>query len=399
MIDLIQKNYVDEISYNKILESALQGILGNLDPHSDFLSASEFQEVTNTTKGNYGGIGIEILPVKFGLKVIAPLEDSPAQRAGIKAGDLIIAVEGKAITGMFTQKFVEELKGDPGTKILLTLKRSDSEIFDVALKREKIAAASVKSWVKDETGYIKISTFDRRTPNLVRRAYKDLISKTKKGNLRGLIIDVRNNAGGLLEEGILTTALFLKQGDEIVSVQGKDPIVSQVFQSPFNDITKGLPIVVLVNGGSASAAEILAGALQDHKRAIVVGTKSFGKGSVQRVQAFKNIGAMKLTVAMFYTPKKKLIQKNGISPDIFVEQSTDLKSINSNRYLREVHLKDITNNKNLSIEEKGELKKKMTELQEEPYLTEVQDYQLDQAFNILKTLSLSEHFLSTPSRL
>jgi carboxyl-terminal processing protease len=334
--DRIAREYVEPVDQNTLLEGALNGMLQALDPHSAYLDAKKFDEIKKQTHGEYGGLGLEITMDEGVIKVVSPIEDTPAFRAGIKTGDLIIMINEEPVYGMSIIEASEKLKGEPHTKVRLLIRRGHFAPFELELTREKIKVHPIKFRVEDNIGYIRITTFNEHTAKELRNAIHQ-IQKQLGSKMIGLLIDVRNNAGGLLDQAIETTDLFLDGGD-IVSILGRDPTKDIVFKANKNDILKGLPIVVLINGGSASASEILAGALQDHKRAIIVGTKSFGKGSVQTVIPMTNGGALKLTTALYYTPSGRSIQKTGIIPDITIEQQVDLKTINEDKRYREANL-------------------------------------------------------------
>lgn len=388
IVTIVRKEYVEKTTNRELLEAALQGMMTSLDPHSDFLTEKEFEDIKDTSKGNYGGLGVEILPIDLGIRVISPMEDSPAQKAGLKAGDLIIAVEGEPISRTNIIKAVQNIRGTPGTSVLLTIKRGDN-VFDVSVKRAIIEVSPVKWEAKGDVGYIRISLFNEKTPGEIKKAVKELTKKIGSEHLKGFVIDVRNNAGGLLEEGVQTTESFLPPHKKIVSIKGRDGKLLKEYTSKAHDITGGAPLVVMINGGSASAAEIFAGALKDQNRAVLVGSRSFGKGSVQSVQEIKNLGALKMTIALFYTPSDRIIQKEGIEPNISVEQVTDLKTINSNKRLREAYFKDSIRGKQDTEEEEKTFKESIKDLKDEPNFKDLDDYQLDQALNILRALNLA----------
>lgn len=324
VMEKTKQDYVDDVNDKKLIESAIEGMLSSLDPHSTFLNEKEFQEMRISTKGEFGGLGIEVTMEKGFVKVISPYEDSPAFRAGIKAGDFITMIEGTVVKGMTLSQAVEKLRGKPKSKIKLTVFReSTSESFDVNPMREVVKIIPVKAkLVASNVALIKITTFNENTAALIKKEFSKLQDQAKeKGTvLRGLILDLRWNPGGLFEQSKEVAEMFLEDGI-VVSTKGRLPESNQVYRASGADITEGMPIAVLINGGSASAAEIVAGALQDNKRALIVGTKSFGKGSVQTVMPLAGNTAMKLTTSRYYTPNGKAIQANGIDPDVVVEEA------------------------------------------------------------------------------
>ena len=428
--DRIGREYVDTVDNNQLLEGALNGMLQALDPHSAYLDAKKFQEIQKQTHGEYGGLGLEITMDEGVVKVVSPIEDTPAFKANMKTGDLIIVIDDEPVYGMSIIEASEKMKGEPNTKVRLTIRRGSLAPFEIELTREKIKVHPVKSRIENNMAYLRITTVNEHTTKELKSAIQTL--QTKSNNkIRGILIDVRNNAGGLLDQAVESTDLFLTQG-EIVSIRGRDSSKDFVFKASNGDIVKGLPMVVLINGGSASASEILAGAIQDHKRGVIVGTKSFGKGSVQTVIPMTNGGAIKLTTALYYTPSGRSIQKTGITPDIMVEQQIDIKSINEEKRYREANLhkalnqgknlkddlKDLSSKNDNKIEKEPisqdplnkdkEDKKSVTPValdlqhdgkkvkekdgkgKEEDILKDIEDYQLTQAFNILQALILQK---------
>tara|TARA_R110002095_G_scaffold207492_1_gene192522 strand:- start:3573 stop:4910 length:1338 start_codon:yes stop_codon:yes gene_type:complete len=394
--DKIRGDYVEDVTNRELLEGALSGMISALDPHSTYLDEEKFNEIRNQAEGKFGGLGIEIIVEKDGIKVISPIEDTPAQKAGIKPGDIIVAIEGEPISSMTGFDALKKLRGDPGTFVNITVFRENHSPFDLKITREFIKVNPVKFRMEGNVGYIRITTFNDQTTTKIIHAIRS-IKKELGGKLLGYVLDLRNNPGGLLDQAVSVTSLFMGKDKPVVSIKGKGKKQFAEFKSNSSDMTDGLPIVVLVNSGSASASEIVAGALQDYKRAVVVGTKSFGKGSVQRISPLRDIGALKLTIALYYTPKGRSIQKEGIEPDIKVEQQLDLKTINSSKRLREAYLKDALKNgeqKSGAKQKQGELN---TENEDEENIKSVvkknnfkdlPDYQLQQALNILRAISL-----------
>jgi carboxyl-terminal processing protease len=312
----VRESYVDEVDEKDLIEAAINGMLTSLDPHSSFLNNDHFSDMQVQTKGKFGGLGIEITMESGVIKIVSPIDETPAAKAGLKPEDLIIAVNDEAIRGMTLSDAVDRLRGEVGSKVTVTIKRNTLEPFDVTLKRDTIKIQSVRAKMFEGIGYLRITTFsEQTTPGLTKEIDKMFQEHGK--NLQGFVLDLRNNPGGLLNEAISVTDAFLEQG-EIVSTRGRnDDNASRAYARP-GDVAKGLPIVVLINSGSASASEIVAGALKDHRRAVLLGTRSFGKGSVQSVIPLSGNSAMRLTTARYYTPSGISIQAKGITPDIEV---------------------------------------------------------------------------------
>ncbi len=309
--------YVEEVGDQKLIESAINGMLSSLDPHSGFLDAKSFKDLNEQTQGKFGGLGIEVTMENGVVKVVSPIDDTPAYKAGIKPGDYIISLDGTTVVGMSLNEAVDKMRGTVGTKIRLTIRRGSEKPFDVTLKREEIKIQSVKSEIKaKDVAYIRISSFSEDVDKNIKEAFAKMQKETSN-KIRGLVIDVRNNPGGLLDQAVAVSDLFLNSG-EIVSTRSRNEEDTLKYSASKGDIAEGLPIVVLINVGSASASEIVAGALQDHRRAIILGEKSFGKGSVQSVIPFGKYGAIRITTARYYTPSGRSIQAKGIEPDIEV---------------------------------------------------------------------------------
>ena len=310
-------SYVEEVSDQKLIEAAINGMLSSLDPHSSFLDAKSFQYLNEQTQGKFGGLGLEVTMENGVVKVVSPIDDTPAYRAGLKPGDYIISLDGTTVVGMSLTEAVDKMRGKAGTKIKLTIRRGTEKPFDITLKREEIKIQSVKSELKaKDVAYIRISSFSEEVDKNIEDALEKMQKETKNG-VKGLVIDVRNNPGGLLDQAVAVSDLFLDSG-EIVSTRSRNEEETLKYNATRGDIAEGLPIVVLINDGSASASEIVAGALQDHRRAVIMGQKSFGKGSVQSVIPFPKYGAVRLTTARYYTPSGRSIQAKGIEPDIEV---------------------------------------------------------------------------------
>ena len=320
VIERIRTDYCTAITETHLIKGAITGILMALDPYSGYMEPREAAVLDTINKGEFGGVGLEILPIKQGLKVISAIDDTPAHRANIQSGDLITHVDGVDVAKAFVADALKQLQGKPGTPVTLTLLNEKNEKRNVVLTRSMIIINAVKSEVHDKIAYLRIGLFNEHCERNVKNA---LDSFLQEGNLHGLIIDLRNNPGGTLDQAVATTGLFL-DGGTVVSVHGRSKEDQEVYAAKGPDRVRGLPIVILVNKGSASGAEILAAALKDHKRAIIIGEKTFGKGSVQTLFHLSNKGALKLTTAYFYSPKLNRIQEKGVEPDIIVEaESTD----------------------------------------------------------------------------
>lgn len=394
ILECVRDSYVDKPEDEKLFSGALNGMLGALDPHSSYLSPKEFKSLTSETRGEFGGLGMQVTMENNLVKVISPIDDTPAERAGIQPGDLIVAIDKKPIMGMTLIEAVEMLHGKPGTKVRLHLKREGQDVFEKLLKRAMIQVNPVKWHAEGNVGYIRVSTFSEKEVSLLKKAITDL--KKKLGaKLEGIVLDFRNNPGGIFEAAIGTTSLFLPKGQEIVSTKGRSPLMNARTDTTESDMTQGIPLVVLINGGTASCPEIVAGALQDHHRAVIVGTKSFGKGSVQVVLPLANGGALKLTVARYYTPSGRSIQAKGIEPDIVVEQAIPLGKLDEKD---RIHEKDFLGALDSEKKDKEKTDKKKTKEQEEAdqldpdkrKLEEIKDYQLISAINIVHAIAITK---------
>jgi carboxyl-terminal processing protease len=318
VFERVRSDYVEEVSDETLVETAINGMLSSLDPHSSYLNAKNYKDMQVQTRGEFGGLGIEVTMENGLVKVVSPIDDTPAAKAGIKPNDLITHLDGEPITGLTLPEAVEKMRGPVNSDIKLTIRREGKDPFDVSLTRAIVKIQSVKSHLEgDNIGYIRITSFNEQTDTGLQNAIKTL--KQQAGNkLVGYVLDLRNNPGGLLDQAIAVSDAFLDRG-EIVSTRGRRSEDAQRFNARPGDLANGLPMVVLINGGSASASEIVAGALQDHHRAVLLGTKSFGKGSVQTIIPLPGHGAMRLTTARYYTPSGRSIQAKGIEPDILVE--------------------------------------------------------------------------------
>ena len=321
VVERVRAEYVDPINDRELIENAVNGMLTGLDPHSNYLNAKSFRDMQVQTRGEFGGLGLEVTQENGIIKVVSPIDDTPAFRAGMKAGDLITGLDGHTVQGLTLNEAVEKMRGRPGTQIKLTIKRQGVDTpIEVSMTREVIKIQVVRSRLEGDVGYVRVTSFNERTDPELRRHLNELRQKAGPDGLKGLILDLRNNPGGLLDQAVAVSGDFLTQG-EIVSTRARHAEDSQRWNARSGDIANGLPVVVLINGGSASASEIVAGALQDHQRAVLVGTRSFGKGSVQTVIPLPGNGAMRLTTARYYTPSGRSIQGLGIAPDVEVRAS------------------------------------------------------------------------------
>lgn len=310
-------SYVEEVSDKKLIESAINGMLSSLDPHSSFLDAKSFQYLNEQTQGKFGGLGLEVTMENGVVKVVSPIDDTPAFKAGLKPGDYIISLDGTTVVGMSLNEAVDKMRGKAGTKIKLTIRRGVEKPFDVTLKREEIKIRSVKSDIKSkDVAYIRISSFSEGIDKNIKEALEK-IRKENKEPIKGVVIDVRNNPGGLLDQAVSVSDIFLQKG-VIVSIKGRRDNTDRVYEAKKQSDDVRVPMVVLINAGSASASEIVAGALRDQKRALILGERSFGKGSVQNIIPLSDGSGLKLTVALYYTPNGSSIQAEGIVPDLEV---------------------------------------------------------------------------------
>ncbi|WP_299625696.1 S41 family peptidase [Pelagibius sp.] len=386
VFERVRADYVEEVTDEQLIEFAIQGMLSTLDPHSSFLNADSFSDMRVQTKGEFGGLGIEVTMENGFVKVVSPIDDTPAHRAGVKPGDFITHLDGEPILGLTLNEAVDKMRGPVNTDLKLTIRREGSEPFDLTITRDIIKIRSVRNRIEDNVGYIRITTFNQQTTPGLKKAVEDI--KAELGSdLKGFVIDLRNNPGGLLDQAIDVSDAFINQG-EIVSTRGRLLDDSQRFNAKDGDMADGLPLVVLINGGSASASEIVAGALQDHRRAIIMGTRSFGKGSVQTIIPLGVNGAMRLTTARYFTPSGRSIQALGIEPDIVVEAATIETQEATGPRRREADLRGALGNPNEANGIEGEAP---VEGEAESHaLSEAaeQDYQLARAIDLLRGLAL-----------
>lgn len=395
IFERIRAQYVEPVETDKLVEAAINGMLTSLDPHSSYLSAKDFEDMQVQTKGEFGGLGIEVTQEEGFVKVIAPMDDTPAADAGIQAGDYITHVNGESISGLMLDQAVDLMRGPVGSEIIITVVRKGTpEPFDVSIIRDTIKLTAVRGRVVGKAVVLRVTTFnDQTTPGLKAELQKGIDELGGPENLEGVVIDLRNNPGGLLNEAISVSDAFLETG-EIVSTRGRNPQDDERFNAQPGDLIDGKPIVILINGGSASASEIVTGALQDHRRAIVVGTKSFGKGSVQQLIPLKGDGAMRLTTARYYTPSGRSIQALGISPDIVVQQpvkppvdpAAEEAAKEERRLTSEADLRGAITNDSMTEDEKKLYQEEQAKAEEAAKLRD-EDYQLAYAVDILKGLS------------
>jgi carboxyl-terminal processing protease len=400
VFNLIRSEYAKDLSECEITEKAISGMLESLDPHSSYLNEKALTALKNQTDGEFGGLGIEITMDEGFVRIISPIDDTPAYKAGVKSGDLIIYIDDECINGITVEEALEKLRGEPKTKIKLKIKRGDKLPIDLEIERDIIKVQSVKTEILNNIGYVRVSTFDKNTT----KDMKKFLIKNK--NLHGLVLDLRNNPGGLLEEAVTAANIFLN-GGKIVTTRGRTSENSKEFFADSGDITNGLPLIVLINSGTASAPEILAGALRDNGRALIVGTRSFGKGSVQKVIPLSEKSAIRLTVAKHYTPNGECIQANGIIPDIeadyalikkpdnmFIIREESLNNaLDADKKAKNKKFTDAQNKK--AIDELSKKKEKKNDEEEDQELVYRKlslsekvdkDYQLNKAFDTIRTI-------------
>jgi carboxyl-terminal processing protease len=383
----IKTDYVDDVSDEDLIEAAINGMLTSLDPHSKYLDPDRFSDMRIETQGKFGGLGIEVTMEGGLVKVVAPIDETPAARAGMRSGDLISHLDGEPILGLSLDEAVDLMRGEPNTTITLTVLRQGAEApLEVELTREVIQVKVVRARREEDVAYLRVTKFNDGTDRQLKREFEDLLAEIGDG-IQGVVLDLRNNPGGLLDQAISVSDAFLDFG-EIVSTRGRREDSVQRFNARSGDIAEGLPMVVLINGGSASASEIVAGALQDHGRAIILGTRSFGKASVQTVIPLADQGAMRLTTARYYTPSGGLIQAKGIVPDIVVVQAR-IESFDMVDRTREADLPRHLEGDPAAVD--GEAGTAEPEADEDPAVRSeqaLQDYQLTRALDLLRGLTL-----------
>ena len=400
IFERIRSAYVEEVDEKDLIENAINGMLSSLDPHSSYLPPDSFEDMRVQTRGEFGGLGIEVTQENGFVKVVAPIDDTPAARAGVESGDFITHVDGEPILGLTLNEAVDMMRGPVGSDIVVTIVREGvEEPFDLTLTRDTIKVSAVRARTEGDVVILRVTSFTEQTyPNLEEGLKKQVEDLGGMDSVSGFIIDLRNNPGGLLTQAVAVSDAFLDAG-EIVSTRGRDPRDSDRYNAEQGDLAEGKPVVVLINGGSASASEIVAGALQDHRRAIVVGTRSFGKGSVQTIVPLQGNGAMRLTTARYYTPSGRSIQNLGVAPDIIVEQppreqpdpdaaaETEDETSAANRRRSEADLRGSLSNDSLSEDELKQLEEEQAAA-EEAASRRQDDYQLAYALDVIKGLSV-----------
>jgi carboxyl-terminal processing protease len=397
IFERVRGQYVEEVDSKKLIEAAINGMLTSLDPHSGYLVPKDFDDMQVQTRGEFGGLGIEVTQEDGYVKVVSPMDDTPAYDAGIEAGDFITHVNGESVLGLTLDAAVDMMRGPVGSEIIITVVRSGvTDPFDVSIIRDTIKLTAVRSRVVGDTVVLRVTTFNDQTYSGLQAELKKSVEEAGgMDKVNGFVVDLRNNPGGLLTQAIRVSDAFLDKG-EIVSTRGREARDSERFNAQAGDLAEGKPIVVLINGGSASASEIVAGALQDHRRAIVVGTKSFGKGSVQTVIPLRGEGAMRLTTARYYTPSGRSIQALGVMPDIVVNQprrdpnatppTEEEQAATTRRQTSEADLRGNLSNDSMTEDERSLLEEERARTEEAAKLRD-EDYQLAYAVDILRGLS------------
>ncbi len=393
IFERIQSDYVEEVDSKALIEAAINGMLTSLDPHSSYLPPKDFEDMQVETRGEFGGLGIEVTQQDGFVKVVSPIDDTPAANAGIQSGDLITQIDGESVLGLTLNDAVDLLRGPVGAEVVITIFREGvDEPFDVTIVRDVIKVKAVRVRTEGRAVVLRITSFTEQTyADLKAGMEAEVEANGGIDNIDGFVLDLRNNPGGLLNQAIAVSDAFLDAG-EIVSTRGRNPEDSDRFNAEPGDLAEGKPIVVLINGGSASASEIVAGALKDHARAIVVGTKSFGKGSVQTIMPIQGEGAMRLTTARYYTPSGRSIQNLGVTPDILVEQRPPVErpateDTPASRLRSEADLRGTLSNDSLTEEERQQLEQERAELEAMAALRD-SDYQLAYGLDILRGLNV-----------
>ena len=385
IFDKVRSDYVDSVTDEELIEKPIDGMLTGLDPHSSYMNEKVWDEMQLDTRGKFGGLGIEITMEEGFIKVISPIEDTPAYKAGIIAGDLIIQIDETPVFGLTLNESVDLMRGDKGEPITIVISRNGKEPFEVDIIRDIIKIQSVKSEIIENIGYLRITSFTEQTEVGLKKNIEEIKKELQEKQI-GFILDLRSNPGGLLTQSVKVSDLFLNKG-EIVSTRGRNNNDIKRYRAKKGDVINGYPLIVLINGGSASASEIVAGALQDHKRAIIVGTKSFGKGSVQTIIPFRKsnnstTAGIRLTTARYYTPSGESIQGKGIIPDVFIEQGTfESKNFKS---FSEADLKDSLENEDSNSDVKEKIDNNRMD----------KDYQLSRAVDMIKGIAIYKQTLS-----
>ncbi len=393
IFERIRSQYVEEVEPADLIEAAINGMLTSLDPHSGYLAPDDFSDMRVQTRGEFGGLGIEVTQEEGFVKVVAPMDGTPADQAGMEAGDLITHVDGESVLGLTLDQAVDLMRGPVGSEIIITVVREGTaEPFDVSIIRDTIKLTAVRTRVEGDTVVVRVSTFNDQTFTNLNDTIAEAIEELGGlENVNGVVLDLRNNPGGLLNQAIRVTDAFLDQG-EIVSTRGREADQGERFNATAGDMIEGKPMVVLINGGSASASEIVAGALQDHRRAIIIGTRSFGKGSVQTVIPLRGDGAMRLTTSRYYTPSGRSIQALGVSPDIVVEQPPRTPAGEEDEAAApplsrsEADLRGALSNDSMTEAEREQFEAERRKAEDAARLRE-EDYQLAYAIDILRGMS------------
>ena len=386
VFERVRSDYVEAPTDEELIEAAITGMLTSLDPHSSYMNLKNYKEMQVNTRGAFGGLGIQVSMDKGVVKVISPIDDTPAYRAGIEAGDYITHLDGKMVQGMTLQDAVEKMRGKVGADIKLTIRRKGTpDPFDVTVTRAVIKITSIRSRLEGKIGYVRITSFTEQSNSGLKKAV-DKFDKELGDDLLGIVLDLRNNPGGLLDQAIAVSDSFLERG-EIVSTRSRNAEDTSRFSARPGDLAKGKPVVVLINGGSASASEIVAGALQDHKRAVILGTQSFGKGSVQTIMPLPGHGAMRLTTARYFTPSGRSIQGEGVTPDILVEPAK-IETIGRKAQRREADLKGALKNNNVKETSEGNDTKDEKSTKDDKAEEAPVDYQLTRALDLISGVSL-----------
>jgi carboxyl-terminal processing protease len=391
VFERIRSQYVDEPDTAKLVEAAINGMLMSLDPHSGYMAPDDFDDMRTQTRGSFGGLGIEVTQEDGFIKVVTPMDGTPADKAGVEPGDLITHVDGESVLGLTLSQAVDMMRGPVGSEIIITVVREGTaEPFDLSIIRDTIRLQAVRTRIEGDIVVLRLTTFNEQTYPTMREELDGAIEELGGlEHLGGVVLDLRNNPGGLLTQAIRVSDAFLERG-EIVSTRGRDEGAGERFNAQPGDLIEGLPLVVLINGGSASASEIVAGALQDHRRAIVVGTRSFGKGSVQTVMPLRGDGAIRLTTSLYYTPSGRSIQALGVSPDIMVEQPRRAPIEEADEEPRpsrsENDLRGRLDNRGMSEDEQRQMDEERRKAEEVARLRK-DDYQLAYALDILRGLS------------
>ena len=392
IFERIRAQYVEEVDTNELIEAAINGMLTSLDPHSSYMSPEDAADMRVQTRGEFGGLGIEVTQEEGFVKVVSPIDGTPADAAGIEAGDFITHVDGQSLLGLTLDQAVDMMRGPVGSEIVITvLREGTAEPFDVSIIRDTIKLTAVRTRTEGQAVVLRVTTFNDQTYSNLESGLAESIKEAGGiDSISGIVLDLRNNPGGLLTQAIRVSDAFLENG-EIVSTRGRNPEDGERYNATPGDLAQGKPVVVLINGGSASASEIVAGALQDHRRAVVIGTKSFGKGSVQTVMPLRGEGAMRLTTARYYTPSGRSIQALGVSPDILVEQprrqpASPEEEESSAPSRSEADLRGSLNNDSLTEDQIRQIEEDRAKAELSAKLRE-DDYQLAYALDILKGLS------------